>query len=238
MSPSTEPSAKRFELEALEPRVLLSGDPAGAAVLDPLVTDPSLASIVEEQLDSDPAQAQADQIAYDPAAQVDGIFEGVAEDESSLQSQANPAGEEDQEQARAPSNESSEADAESEHSAPTLGAADASNAVEDQPADDTASSADCETLIEQLTETLRVANAPPDDALEGNAEQEHAQYVNGAAAKKGGGISLNGRPLERTEPGEMILLGEGGVLSGSGVVDTPMAVGGTLSPGNSPGRLG
>src|SRR5262245_23008844 len=61
-----------FALEALEPRVLLSGTmPVGPA---PLAAPTPVASPVEEHPLTDEAPAGGAALAYDPAAQLDDIF--------------------------------------------------------------------------------------------------------------------------------------------------------------------
>ena len=70
----------RFELEALEPRLLLSADVLAAALIQPAPATSGAgtgASVIEVSSHAQtPMQAA---LAYDPAAQVDGIFEGVPE---------------------------------------------------------------------------------------------------------------------------------------------------------------
>jgi hypothetical protein len=74
----------RFELQALEPRVLLSADPLDLVNKDD--ASPSVDQTADEVVVAHEEVAQGGQknyvIAYDPGAQVDDIFGGVGEAEA------------------------------------------------------------------------------------------------------------------------------------------------------------
>ncbi len=83
MKPQNTTSAARFEFELLEPRVLLSvASPLGlAAVTKPLPVSPTPGSTdpgVIEVLHAPVSSQMNELIAYDPAARVNGIFDGMA----------------------------------------------------------------------------------------------------------------------------------------------------------------
>ena len=91
---------KRYELENLEPRILLSGDPLVGAVAalapgDPDSEESALAS-TEEVLGSEESNVydppSADSESYDPSEPLDDIFSGLTGDDVSSDEAEEPAG--------------------------------------------------------------------------------------------------------------------------------------------------
>src|SRR5258706_439918 len=82
--------ARQFELEALEPRVLLSGNGVsgvvGGATVDPLLSNPQTAIEVTHT-----GSAPQGQLGYDPAAQVNGILDGAVPNDSAAATASQPS---------------------------------------------------------------------------------------------------------------------------------------------------
>ncbi len=146
---------RRFELEALEPRLLLSGDPLLAA--GPVSPTDSSPSIVAENILTDNIQPG---LAPDADAQMAGIFAGMAQEELAFPLKATEAnglsqsGEESSgnNSVLGQTNETQTADSSSGSTTPFLQPDTSIRSVAGNQA----------TIAEQLTQTLRSANGPPE----------------------------------------------------------------------------
>ena len=150
----------QFDLEILEPRILLSAEPS---LLAPAVThsefaDTAAAAVTEEGM---PQQANS-AITYDCTAQLDGIFEGVANSQPVAEAEApGPAAGNNEAAPGEPA--PAENDAINQAAESPLAPAPASPApvVDEGSAAGPSSPDNSNPLPAQLTETLRAANGPP-----------------------------------------------------------------------------
>lgn len=108
-----------------------------------------------------------------------------------------------------------------------------------------------QSMAEVLADTLRAANAPPDNLVRGSWWDSPRREPDDDREQPGGepfrGVRLNGIPLDALGPEgarvdtdreqELLQLSAGDVLSGSGTVNRAIFVNGTIAPGNSPGLL-
>ncbi|MHB8524143.1 MAG: LEPR-XLL domain-containing protein, partial [Limisphaerales bacterium] len=248
-APPTKRSSQ-FELENLEQRILLSGNALiEAAVGAHAGTDPHRAipqSVIEENGPASAVETTAP-AAYDPASQINGIFDGIFS-----QPVDRPAAE------STPASESKSAPAATvngaEQSAQKVAVSDVfqpgkTTAGTDvlNPAGSTTDSSNPLTL--QLTETLHAANSPP-------TEHIGSQFVtiDSKASSSGEAISLpltasldsasqgsdsstniHLTPDQPLQASGGLTLGESDTLSGTGTVLGSVTSQGTISPGNSPG---
>lgn len=199
--------------EALEPRLLLSVDLQGLPSPCPSTApDADFASATEVRLASVEGGLPSSQIAYDPYAELEDIFataeigETAADDSSGQNAvaQAVIPGSEDE----APVAEGAEADP-----AEVSGGTPPPAAGQVLPRR-CAGSAHTISLTRQLTETLRVANAPPDDVETNQLED----VVLADAA--------------------LVTLSEGALLKGNGLPGRSLVnLGGVVNPGHSPGVM-
>ena len=164
------PEAKRrFELEALEPRILLSGDGLGAVAGSVLQgasgTFQDTSQLVVQQDPSSTGPMFSSQLEYVPAGQLDDIFGGMADektgpstpasDHSADTSATGDSGEEVTAQTTATGTEI--------HSAEVAAApSDFSSAVSTADSPSATSQTDIShPQTQRLTVTLRASNAPP-----------------------------------------------------------------------------
>jgi len=142
-----------FELEALEPRVLLSGDGAvGGVTIDPVVNSQTAIEITST---GDTTQNSA--VAYDPASQANGIFDGVDGEKPVPASSSGTPTQQDQSSS---ANSSSEAQTNQAATSPETfrGSATVPSAT-DAPANTGIDYSNSAT--QELTQTLNGANGPP-----------------------------------------------------------------------------
>src|SRR5690349_2341127 len=134
----TRHAGKAFELEMLEPRLLLSA--AAAAPVAPIVDALGTSG---HQVQNDTPATTSGNIAYDPATQIDDIFSNADASET-----IQPA--------PAPETNSEQSASETEVQIPSSN----ENRSDAQPTVPS-SATDSQSVTEQLTQTLRAANSPP-----------------------------------------------------------------------------
>src|ERR1043166_2998185 len=131
-------TARTFELEMLEPRVLLSAAPVATP-------GTSTSPLEVEQVASDVSGPNSTQTSYDPASQVNDIFSSAAET-------AQTAGGGDQ---------AAEATHSDSTTTPAPDPKGANTAQESETSVSSGASENAQTTVQQLTETLHSANGPP-----------------------------------------------------------------------------
>ena len=148
----------KYKLELLEPRILLSAD--GISDTSALINSPNTDSVLQEQESSLPADLNSS-VAYDPAEQVNSIFDDVSEEpdvspadpSESTESGGQETGHEDSGNQEAQKSENNSQNGnEAGGNDPVLGA-DISD-----------------PFPNQLMETLNLANAPPESGTDGTLE--------------------------------------------------------------------
>jgi len=189
------PAGRQFDLEELEPRVLLSATVCSPA---PAPAAGGLATAVVEEMPAALVSPDS-RVVYDCAAQVNDIFTESADTTGTAEAAAH--------QTNLPQNGDS----------PAATPVQASTDAQVSP------TADANPFPAQLTETLHAANAPP-----ATASGSSAHYT---------GIRLNGVPFNEADSSDILQIAAGEVLSGTGLVNAPITVSGTISPGNSPGLM-
>ncbi|NOS70945.1 MAG: LEPR-XLL domain-containing protein [Verrucomicrobia bacterium] len=198
----------QFEIEALEPRVLLSASldvvlVTGAAVPGNAVIECSLLAG-----------------ATTPAPPTDSIFEGVQTEPLTETSTAATPSSSDSAQPTSPS----ESAVLATNSAGGIAATGAGANLQVTTTGSSQVSGSPQT--DQLTTTLTAANGPPPPTT--GSTPYTGLRLNGVPL----GNESSGSPL-----GGLFDVGAGDTLSGSGVINGDVVVTGTISPGNSPGLL-
>ena len=196
---------RQFELEALEPRVLLSGDGliAAAVPLAGHVDEPAFIK-VEEKGSRSGLDAS---VAYDPSAQINDVFAGVSGTEvgSELNQPSIPA----PPPPGAGTAEAAVADSPAGSASPAAEQAADSHASGGEASDNVGSK------VDELTDTLHAANAPPN-----GSGKNIVLALDGDSASSGN-----------------LVLGSQDTLSGTGTVHGSFVNNGLLSPGHSPGLI-
>ncbi|HIE66132.1 MAG TPA: LEPR-XLL domain-containing protein, partial [Nitrospira sp.] len=159
---------KRLELEALEPRLLLSADGFDTSVLSPQDSDPSIAdstleSIFQEDAQDAVAQQLEVELEYDAFNQVEDIFDGLDgedlnTDNATPISAPLPVNQPDQDSDAGNSDPAQTED--SDPLEPTF-SNDFTPVIEDPESPDALDAEDEDSITDQMVETLNVANAPP-----------------------------------------------------------------------------
>lgn len=232
-------TGKEFELETLEERILLSGDP----LLDPISALTPAQAAPENDLQNftiatesetlnerdGRVQTESDSLDYSPGALIGGLFDGLDEGtDGGVEVAATASGHDDS----APENDLRES---------------VTTAVEPitRPLAETASAK--ESTVEETDRPHKAVedydswSAPPAEENDNNqmvsnsaptqvdpeVDQDDAVWVLDADLHLDDSTSLEGI--------ETLVIPEGRRLSGSGDFDVALVNGGTLSPGNSPG---
>ena len=206
----TTPAKTDFDLEALEPRLLLSAEPLQGVV----------ASLYSTQVDGSSsgggAGSGAEIFSSEASTACDLTVAGEGDvfqigDSASLDA-SEPATASEADSRLADGSQNSEAVDDSAESTTeetvVTGVADFANAVAGSPQTDVTN-----VLRQQLTETLKAANAPPAE----------------------GQMNVHLTPDSQLSFASALILGTCDVLSGSGSIDGDVVNNGLLSPGNSPG---
>ena len=142
---------RQFQLEALEPRVLLSGDGLLAAAIPPASHSDPIPSIQVEENDSNGGIDSS--LGYDPSVQIDDIFAGVSGTDIAA----------DSSQGLIPAPPPQEAgNTATSVTAPQAGSVSPEQGQESDPhASGGEAPSNVVSQAEQLTDILRAANAPP-----------------------------------------------------------------------------
>ncbi len=179
---NTDNSRQRFELEGLEPRILLSADG-----LNPLSGVPPTAALLlsaeEIQIsnpEDSPAQSESG-FGYDPASQLDSIFNSVADSQTQSESAVlAPAPETDDPASTSPDalqvTPTVTMDSRVEMQIATDPAPDTASSPIDSSSSPAPDSPATLSLTEQLTDTLHAANGPPATAADQPVSSD-SEYV-------------------------------------------------------------
>ncbi|MFT5407848.1 MAG: hypothetical protein ACI9NC_000553, partial [Verrucomicrobiales bacterium] len=250
----------QYDLEALEPRVLLSADGLsaafGGAASGADEAGSVAAEVIVEEGQNDAVEGADAVLTYDPAEVVDGMFDGVA-----LDAEEAPVASDGDVQTPAAGPELGAAEDEIEEASEPAVAADSDAAALawqrpivltesltwSDPAPMTLDLAD--PLTDRMVTTLRAANGPPEPGANspkwfiGNEEPSIYRSFKAGYDTAGGLLAdthnLHLRPDSPLDPGEngTLVIGETETLSGSGTVNGEVINHGVLSPGNSPGLV-